>query len=824
MRFLARFALLLTLSLGLWLTAAGQGPDRGAVRAQSDTSAGVDYADWENVARRAEDAVDGTRASTEALEQLRAELVEWRTAFEAARTTNAAAIATVNAQLATLGDPPESGDEPPDIAAEREELATRLAELQAPARNADLAWSRADALIRAIDRIIRERQTAELLELGPSPLNPVSWPSAIEAVMGYGGQIASELREAFQNPVRVAEARKLLPATLLLVIVGLVLLIRGRYWTEVLTVRVQDSRRTAQRYLLGFLISLGQVILPVGGMIALVGACLTTGLVGPRTEVLLTALPAAALSFFIARWVGGRMFPVTDVIDPPLDLNRQQRREGRFHSTALGLILFVYLVANEAGASVDWTPVTANVVLFPLLVLAGLMLARLSQLLVIHARHTEEGEEEPAFLRRMVLLMARAVLAIAIVGPVLAGIGYFKAGYAIIFPTVFSLQTLGILVILQRVVTELYVLVTRNREGARDALPPVLAGFMLALLSVPVFALIWGARVTDLTEIWARFRAGFDIGGTNISPGNFLTFLLVFAIGYVITRLIQGTLRNTVLPRTRLDIGGQTAMVSGFGYIGIFLAALVAITSAGINLSALGYVAGALSVGIGFGLQNIVSNFVSGIILLVERPISEGDWIEVGPNMGFVRSISVRSTRIETFDRTDVIVPNSDLVSGTVTNWTRGNLTGRAIIPVGVAYGSDTRRVEQILREIAEAQPVVVLNPPPFVFFKGFGASSLDFEVRCILRDVTQILVVQTEMNHQIHERFKAEGIEIPFPQSDVWLRNPETLRGGPSSDTPRPPSPPAVPDATERASAAAQITPADLGTDPDFDPDGGHR
>ncbi|MEQ9261206.1 MAG: DUF3772 domain-containing protein [Roseovarius sp.] len=770
----------------------------------------VDYEAWDRTARRAEEAVEAGRASTPALETLREDLVRWRDQFSRAQQANASTIATVRQQLQALGDVPENGVESEDIAAQRQELNTRLADLQAPGKRAEIAFNRADGLIKGIDRIVRGRQAEELLQFGASPINPVHWLPALGKLRETIMSLQVEMRVAWQNPVQQRDMRENLPLVLFLLVVGSVLVVRGRRWSRLLSSRVLGENPNALYWIIGFTLSLGSLLLPLIGVYAIIRAIYATELVGLRNDQVLAAVLPATFVYLLARWLAMRIFPAKEARTLPLNLDDHQRFAGRWYGGMLGVFTALYYFLQAVGDGANWSEATKNTLLFPALVAVAFLLFRIAKLLRAHSRNSTQGDAEETYRTRLTRLLALALSAVCILSPVLAAVGYFTLAHFLMFPTLASLQILAILLVLQRVVVEVYVLVSGNRERAAESLIPVIVGFLLVLVSLPFFALAWGARVTELNELWSQVLQGFDVGGIRISPAVFLTFALIFALGYTATRLLQGALKNTVLPKTRLDMGGQNAIVSGVGYLGIFLAAVIAITSAGIDLSSIAIVAGALSVGIGFGLQTIVSNFVSGIILLIERPISEGDWIEVGGVHGTVRNISVRSTIIETFDRSDVIVPNSDLVSGRVTNYTRGNTVGRVIVPVGVAYGTDTRKVEGILREIAEAHPMVLLSTPPFINFKGFGADSLDFEIRAILRDVNWVLAVHSDMNHEIARRFKDEGIEIPFAQRDVWLRNPETLRAEPAQEV-QPKKPPST--AAEAEKARAHLTGDDIDT-----------
>ena len=508
-------------------------------------------------------------------------------------------------------------------------------------------------------------------------------------------------------------------------------------------------------------------------------AAISTQVFGERSNEILLVLPVLGGAMLVMRWIPDRIFS-PDNDEALILVAPERRREGRIHVGIITVLIVLAALIELVMETIPSGEAQELVIVFPVLLLVCVSLFRIGAILRGYVDEVEDPEADEEFrgstFRRVVRGLGLGAVIVACASALLLAAGYHNAVDALMPPYVLTLAILGLVLVLQRFAADIYGAVTGQGAAARETLMAVLIGLLLLMAALPLLALIWGARVTDLTEVWGAVGRGFAIGETRISPSDFLAFAVIFAIGYVLTRLLQSALGGNILPKTKIDIGGQNAIISGVGYIGIFLAALAAITGAGIDLSSLAIVAGALSVGIGFGLQNIVSNFVSGIILLIERPISEGDWIEVGGQMGYVRDISVRSTRIETFDRTDVIVPNADLVSGTVTNYTRGNTVGRLIVPVGVAYGSDTQQIADMLKQIAEAQPMILASPPPNVLFLNFGADALEFEIRCYLRDVNWMMVVKSDINHAIAKRFAEEGIEVPFAQRDIWLRNPEAL------------------------------------------------
>ncbi|HIP77289.1 MAG TPA: mechanosensitive ion channel family protein, partial [Kiloniellaceae bacterium] len=291
-----------------------------------------------------------------------------------------------------------------------------------------------------------------------------------------------------------------------------------------------------------------------------------------------------------------------------------------------------------------------------------------------------------------------------------------------------------------------------------------------AVVGAVLIASIWSSPFGEFWTEARRLATGISIGGVTISLADVMAAAIVFAVVLLVTRLFQRFLRNRVLPESGFDSGVQHSLAAGFGYLGIILATMFGISALGIDLSNIALIAGALSVGIGFGLQTVVSNFVSGIILLIERPIKVGDWVVVGANEGFVKQITVRSTELQTFQRASVIIPNSDFISTPVINWTHKDHYGRIEVPVGVAYGSDVEKVKEILLGCARRHEQVLTSPEPHVLFMNFGNSSLDFELRCFTNEVSYRLLIGSDLRFEIDRQFREAGIEIPFPQRVVHM------------------------------------------------------
>jgi small-conductance mechanosensitive channel len=749
-------------------------PLGAAAQVSSDPVAEIAPTDFDRLATRAEDLAAGQTPSLFAIGRLRSDLVDWRDVFLTQSDVNAGRIATVDAQLAALGPVPDGGSEPQAVADRRAILLVQRQNLAAPRLLAQESYARADGLIGEFDTIILQREAAQLGIRSPFPFHPTHIIGAVAALWSLVQVIGVEVGVGITGALADDTSFQILPRALGLFIVGGGLLGMGRRvvtrWRNSLP--IQAGRWRAMQL---FVLSLVQIAVPLIGLFAVTQALRLLDILGLRGTDVLNAVPAAGASVIFGWWLARQIFP-EGATAGYLGYDQGTRQSGRRYTGALAWVVALNIVIDAGMRTIDLTSGAAAALAWPLLAVLGVLFWQLGRVIKTLPEPVEGTVVSAGRVRGMV---GRAAIVIAIVSPVIAGFGFVTAAQALMIPAIYSAGLVGVVLIIQRIANDLTNSPQPDDENrGLMALLPVFISFVIYLASLPMFALIWGATTEELIEVWTRFGEGFAVGETQISPADFLTFVAVFAVGYLLTRFIQGTLRKSVMPRTRLDLGGQNAIVAGFGYVGIILAAIVAITMAGIDLSNIALVAGALSVGIGFGLQNIVSNFVSGIILLIERPVSEGDWIEVAGQMGYVRAISVRSTRIETFDRTDVIIPNADLVSGQVTNWTRGNLVGRVIVPVGVAYGSDVDQVTRILQEIAEAHPMVLMTPPPAVIFQEFGADSLNFEIRAILRDVNYVLVTKSEMNHAISNKFTEAGIEIPFAQRDIWLRNPEVLKG----------------------------------------------
>lgn len=388
---------------------------------------------------------------------------------------------------------------------------------------------------------------------------------------------------------------------------------------------------------------------------------------------------------------------------------------------------------------------------------------------------TAETEDEKRDNNAFRVTFALLVLALGITGLSLSGYAYLAS--FIMNNFISSVLVIFVLWVFRKIIYEfihrilflgLWVKTFRMRRHVIRKLDFWL-GFVIEPLFVigGIFAVLvlWGVPADVLINMFYRAFTGFTVGGIRISLISIIIGLVVFFICIAIIKSLRFRLENRLLAKMDMDEGTKHSLAAGFSSLGYVASALLAIAIMGGNLTNFALVAGALSVGIGLGLQNVVNNFVSGIILLFERPIKVGDWVVINGEEGKIKQINIRSTEVETFNRASVIIPNATLLSTSVTNLTHGNNWMRFKVAVGVAYGSNTQRVKEILLECAAAHKKVLKKPEPYVLFQNFGASSLDFELRGYSSNIWDGWDIPSDLRYEINRRFAEEGIEIPFAQ-----------------------------------------------------------
>ena len=286
---------------------------------------------------------------------------------------------------------------------------------------------------------------------------------------------------------------------------------------------------------------------------------------------------------------------------------------------------------------------------------------------------------------------------------------------------------------------------------------------------------VWNIYDTPKNAWPSLLALEYTIGDFTLSLQMVILLALVLYLTSLFSWLLQAFLDAQILTPRGMAFGVRSAFKRLVHYAMITIGFFIAVSMAGIGLEKFTIIAGALGVGIGFGLQNIVNNFISGLILLFERPIKIGDTISLEGEWGTVTKIGMRYTVVESFDRSEVIVPNADLIAQKVTNWTLTSNVSRVIFPVGVAYGSNLTKVLSILDTVGKEHPDVLGDPPPEAIFTRFGESSIDFELRVWVNDISKRLAVKSEMGQAIDRLFREAGISIPFPQRDLHLRSIES-------------------------------------------------
>jgi len=740
--------------------------------------------EWQKTLDDTEKELSNPEITDERLMALREEMLTLDAKLREVRDAANEKATVIRHDLDTLGPVPAE-DAPPEAAtviARRKVLNEGIATAEGGAKEADLLLGRNGRVFETIKHLRQSRFTQRVLTQSASPLSETVWNKAQPEWQSFWTDLAMPVRTWLQKPEWSQVTRDRLWR--LLMGVGLALLlafpIRTRLARRMMRNLPAGPPTDLYRIRSAALTGLLHAWLPSMAAIAIYLSLVTGGGLAPEAvELAGDALLAAVLVFVVVSIARAALRPNRSTLRLA-PLSDAGARRVYWVVVGLAWLFAFHFILSSALKSRD---VSLEVIATELLVFSSLVSLVLSGLLSRQVWTRPGHLYLKPFRRGQRLVLGLLIMAI----PVSAMTGYVGLSRLLAIHGVVTMALLALLALLMRISDEFagQLLSAESRSGnyLRRQLALTSEGaemlefwIVVAMKTFIVTAgglamlFLWSLDRKDLMLWLGETFQGFKLGNITISPLEILLGLLLFTLLLTATRLIQRTLDRRIFPRTRLDMGARTSIRAAVGYAGFTLAALFGISTMGIDFSSLAMIAGALSVGIGFGLQNIVNNFVSGLILLIERPIKVGDWVVVGDLQGHVKQISVRATEIITFDRASVFIPNSSLISGTVMNRTHADRIGRIVLPIGIDHDADVNRTRELLLRIAGENPAVRDNPAPAVLMSGFGDSALKLELVAFVNDVEKVKGVTSELLFAIHAAFRQQGIQTPSPQRDLKL------------------------------------------------------
>ena len=766
--------------------------DTADITKRANKDAGVDIeatiAGWQHELDRVEAELRHPNLHYSELNALRDNLQQVRSSVEAVSAHVASPLSAAKSQMESLGPGPASGQppEPDQIARNRAELGYYLSLLSAAQVAVNAAQLRIDQLSNGVQEVRRKNFSLYLFQPVPGVYAPETWtqlPSQAPAAMRAIGDLVigwwTDISDRGEIARIAIEAIILALALMALAWRGVRRLRRWRGDGEPPFWRRASSAAGV------ILLRAAPGIAPILLLYRLTAQAQS---LPERVDWLFYALAQSAIIIFA---VGALVATVLAPAAPQWRLLPASNRAAFrlcglivLLALAYGLTNLIYIASRLIQAPLALTVAVA--------VPSCLLLAAITVAILLTPLEAPDqgGVASPKWLR--VLRVPIWAVIVAIFASTMAGyvaLARFLAQQLVVTGAVLALIYLLLLwvdglmqglgdddAMSGRLLRDRAGLDRQRRE--RLALPfGLMLKFAVLVLSVPLIMLQWGYDWPDIYDWYRELFFDLHIGNTQVSFAALLASVIVFVLGYGAARWFQSWLDARVLQPAGISGGVRDSIRTGVGYVGVMVAAVVAFSYAGFNLSSLTIVAGALSVGIGLGLQGVINNFVSGLILLAERPIKVGDIVVVGGEEGTVRKISVRSTEIETADRAHVLVPNSYFITEKVKNWTHRNSFGRVVIGVNVDSNSDPRETRDLLLKLASDNPNVMTTPGPSVDFEEFGADSLNFKLYATTYDLAKNMSVRTDLRIAILDAFKQAGIRIAFLQTDVTVRSIERLR-----------------------------------------------